>query len=56
MQPVFNKYLSEMVALDGTPLYVMKGLGFKWNLEFLKTANSRTAIRTGNCTRGDSTY
>lgn len=34
MQQAFNKYVSEMVALDGVPLSVTRGLGFKRLIEF----------------------
>ncbi|KAH9360200.1 hypothetical protein HPB48_012091 [Haemaphysalis longicornis] len=36
LQKSFNRYVAEMVALDGLPLSVTKGLGFRSLLEFLK--------------------
>lgn len=46
MQQAFNKYVSEMVALDGVPLSVTKGLGFKRLIEFLKPELNLPSPRT----------
>lgn len=46
LQKSFNRYVTEMVALDGLPLSVTKGLGFKRMIEFLKPELNLPSPRT----------
>ncbi|XP_077526945.1 zinc finger BED domain-containing protein 4-like isoform X1 [Haemaphysalis longicornis] len=46
MQQAFNRYITEMVALDAVPLSLTKGLGFKRLIEFLKPDVNLPSPRT----------
>lgn len=46
LQQRFNQYVAEMVALDGLPFSVTKGLGFKRLVEFLKAEVNLPSPRT----------
>ncbi|XP_042143397.1 zinc finger BED domain-containing protein 4-like [Ixodes scapularis] len=45
-QKAFNRYLAEMIAVDGLPLSFTKGLGFKRLMEFLKPEVNVMSPRT----------